>query len=150
MRIRGSRRLGALALTCACALWLHGQEKKDSGQSVRVQVNYTGSGTVDEGHKIYVALWDTPNFIRNEGTPVAVKSTASNSGEVTFSGVAKSPVYVSTAFDPTGKWDAHSAPPAGSSLGMYSKSPGQPEPIALSAGQTAQVQISFDDSVKVK
>jgi hypothetical protein len=27
-----------------------------------VQVSYTGSGKVDESHKIYVALWDNPDF----------------------------------------------------------------------------------------
>ena len=30
-----------------------------SGRTVQVDVNYTGSGTVDASHKIYVALWDS-------------------------------------------------------------------------------------------
>jgi hypothetical protein len=149
MRMRGLRRVAGLALACACALSLHAQDKA-AGPSIRVHVNYTGAGTVDEAHKIYVALWDTPDFLKNEGRPVAVKSTTSKTGEVTFSDVAKTPAYVSVAFDPTGKWAAQSAPPAGSSLGMYSKSPGQPEPIQPAAGETAHVHITFDDSIKAK
>jgi hypothetical protein len=29
-----------------------------------VQVSYTGSGTVNESHKVYVVLWDTPDFVK--------------------------------------------------------------------------------------
>jgi hypothetical protein len=32
------------------------------GSNLVVQLAYTGSGTVDEAHKIYVFLWDSPNF----------------------------------------------------------------------------------------
>jgi hypothetical protein len=124
-------------------------QEKQTGRNIDVQVKYSGSGTVDQNHKIYVALWDNPDFIRNQNPPVAVQSTASKDGTVTFSGVTKWPAYVSAAFDPTGKWDAHSPPPAGSSLGMYSKTPGKPEAIEP-AGQTVTVEINFDDSVKAK
>jgi hypothetical protein len=142
----------------ACAIFglafasagLQQAQEKQSGPTIQVQIRYTGSGTVDEAHKIYVALWDNPDFTHGQGQPVAVESTASKNGMVTFSNVAKLPAYVSAAFDPTGKWDARSAPPAGSSLGMYSKTPGKPEPIEPAAGHTAEVEISFDDSFKVK
>ena len=126
------------------------QQAQESGRSIRVQVKYSGSGTVDPQHKIYVALWDNPDFTHSEAPPVAVKFTTSKDGTVTFSDVAKVPAYVSAAFDPTGKWEAKSAPPAGSSLGMYSKSPGKPEPIEPAAGHSAKVEIDFDDSVKAK
>jgi len=68
-----------------------------------VDVNYTGSGTVDASHKIYIALWDSADF---NAVPTAVKPLESKTGTVTFTDVQKSPVYVSAAFDPTGKWDA--------------------------------------------
>lgn len=150
MRIRGSRTLACLALASAWALSLHAQENKAAGATIQVRLNYTGSGTVDEAHKIYVALWDNPDFTHGQGAPVAVESTASKNGTVTFSNVTKLPAYVSAAFDPTGKWDARSQPPAGSSLGMYSKTPGKPEPIEPAPGHTAEAEINFDDTVKVK
>ena len=38
-----------------------------------VQVSYNGAGTADQSHKIFVALWDTPDFIKDgsQEAPVA-------------------------------------------------------------------------------
>src|SRR5262245_46699368 len=41
-----------------------------SGRTIQVDVIYTGSGTVDAGHKIYVALWRSPNM---DGAPADVQ-----------------------------------------------------------------------------
>jgi hypothetical protein len=121
------------------------------GRTVQVQVRYTGSGKVDDGHKIYVALWDTSDFASPgyNSPPVALQSTNSKDGMVVFSNVQKVPAYVSAAFDPTGEWDAQSNPPAGSSLGMVSKAPPKPDAINVAPGQTAKVTLTFNDSVKV-
>jgi hypothetical protein len=118
----------------------------ENGRKIRVDVTYTGSGTVDASHKIHVALWESADF--SSGPPAAVKSLDSKKGSVTFSDVQKVPAYVTTAYDPTGAWDALSPPPSGSSLGMYSKNPPQPEPIDVAPGRTVAVTISFDDSTK--
>ena len=83
------------------------------------------------------------------GPPAAVLSLDSKRGAVTFSEVQKVPAYVSCAFDPTGKWDAQSPPPSGSSLGMYSKNPPNPAPIDVAPGKTVKVSVTFNDSVKV-
>lgn len=118
------------------------------GSTLRVQIRYTGSGTVDATHKIFVALWNSADF--NSAPPVEVKPLASNSGAVTFSGVKPGTVYVSTAYDPTGKWDGASGPPpTGSSLGMVSKAPPRPDPIAIVSGKPATAALSFDDKTKV-
>src|SRR5690242_19160879 len=87
-----------------------------SGRTIQVDVTYTGSGTVDAAHKIYVALWNSPEL---DSVPVDVQPLASKTGTVTFKNVQTVPAYVSAAYDPTGKWDAQSPPPSGSSLGMY-------------------------------
>lgn len=124
-------------------------------RTIQVEINYTGTGTVDASHKIYVALWDSSDL--STARPVAVQSLDSKNGTVTFSDVQKVPAYVSTAYDPTGAWDAQSPPPSGSSLGLYSKNPPkayskdppQPEPIDVAAGKTVKVRIAFDDSIKV-
>src|SRR5262245_10024634 len=53
--------------------------------TIQVDVSYTGSGTVDAGHKIYVALWDSSDM--SGGPPAEVKSLDSKKGTVTFSSV---------------------------------------------------------------
>ena len=88
-------------------------------RTIQVEINYTGSGTVNASHKIYIALWDSSDF--SGGPPAAVESLDSKKGTVTFSNVQKVPAYVSAAYDPTGAWDAQSPPPSGSSLGMSTR-----------------------------
>ena len=135
--------LGVFALSAVCALAQTSANKR----TIQVDINYTGSGTVDANHKVYVALWDSSDM--SSGPPVAVLSVSSRKGAVTFSDVQRVPAYVSTAFDPAGAWDAQSPPPSGASLGMYGKNPPNPEPIDVAPGKTVTVAITFDDSVKV-
>jgi hypothetical protein len=132
--------VGALLLTTAFAI-------AQAARTVQVGVTYRGSGKVDGNHKIYVALWDSANF--DGGPPAAIQSLDSKAGTVTFNNVQKVPAYVSTAYDPTGKWDAQSSPPSGSSLGMYGSKPPTPEPINVEPGKTAKIKLEFDDSNKV-
>jgi hypothetical protein len=54
------------------------------------------------------------------------------------------------AYDPTGDWKGDRKPPAGTSLGMYSKEPGKPEPIQLEAGKTTKISATLDDSYKAQ
>ena len=131
--------VGALLLATAFAV-------AQSGRTIQVDIIYAGSGTVDATHKIYVALWDSANF---DGPPADIQSLDSKTGTVTFKNVQAAPAYVSTAYDPTGKWDAQSSPPSGSSLGMYGSKPPTPEPINVEPGKTAKVKLTFDDSNKV-
>jgi hypothetical protein len=116
-------------------------------RTIQVEISYMGSGTVNASHKIYVALWDSTDF--SGGPPAAVESLDSKHGTVTFSNVQKVPAYVTSAYDPTGAWDAQSPPPSGCSVGMYSKNPPNPEPIDVAPGKTVKVSITFDDSAKV-
>ena len=141
-----------IVLICGMLLGLLPQAiSQDSTSNIEVHVKYTGAATVDEKHKIFVALWDSADFIRGGAMPVDIQSTGSKTGSVKFNDVKKSPAYVSAVFDPTGGWDAQSGPPPeGSSLGLYSKTPGQPEPIELKPGKTVSVELAFDDSVKMR
>jgi hypothetical protein len=150
MTKRLSITLGLFALLVAGAM----AQTTTGKRTIQVEVNYTGAGTVDASHKIYVALWDSANM--NGAQPVDVQSLDSKKGTVTFSDVQKVPAYVSTAYDPTGAWEAQSPPPSGSSLGLYTKSPlkaytqtPNPEPIDVAAGKTVKVSITFNDSIKV-
>lgn len=125
-------------------------QDSSAGSKLEVHLHYTGSGTVDEKHKIYAVLWDSPDFMQGGGMPVDMQSSSSKDGVVTFNNVQKTPAYVSAVFDPSGEWDAQSAPPEGSSLGLYSKTPGKPEPIDLKAGKTTSIDLPFDDTVKMR
>ena len=115
-------------------------------------MSYTGSGPVDESHKVYVVLWDNPNFVTEEAgaPPIDLKGVSSKSASVQFDDVQTNPVYVSMVYDPSGKWDAASPPPSGSSLGFYAKEPGKPAPVKLDAGKTTKIAATFDDSFKMK
>ena len=143
MSWRLSSIVGLLLLFAAGA----GAQTSAEGRAIQVEINYTGAGTVDARHTIYVALWDSSDL--SGGPPAAVRSLDSKKGTVTFSTVQKVPAFVSAAYDPTGAWDAQSPPPSGSSLGMYSKNPPNPEPIEVAPGQTVKVSITFDDSARV-
>lgn len=126
-------------------------EAGNKGSSLQVRVKYTGAGSVDEAHKIYVSLWDTPDFAKEGSSgmpPFVTMPVTSKSGTAKFQDVQKSPVYVGIAYDPTGKWDAQSEPPAGTSLGLYNKEKGVPAPIQLEPGKTTKVSAMLDDSYK--
>jgi hypothetical protein len=150
------KRLGAAAsmvlLLCAAFNLEYGRAQEGSGlRGLKVKVHYKGSGTVDEKHKILVFLFDSPEFGHSNVMPFAVMSTNSKDGTVTFDDVAKSPAYVGTVYEPSGSYaERQGPPPSGSSLGMYSKTPGQPAPVKVEAGKTASVELTFDDSVKMQ
>jgi hypothetical protein len=117
------------------------------GRTIEVNIVYTGAGKVDANHKIYVALWNSPGM---DGTPADIQSLDSKTGTVVFKNVQTVPAYVTTAYDPTGKWDAQSPPPSGSSLGMYSSKPPTPGPVDVATGKTAKIKLTFNDSQKVQ
>ncbi len=143
---------GLLVLGLLAVAWPRAQSQESkTGRTLEVRVNYSGSGTVDEKHKIYVAVWDSPAFVEASSpvTPLEARPVSSKDGTVVFTGISKSPVYVSAAYDPSGQWEAQSTPPAGSSLGLYHNSEGKPEPVPIEPGKKASIELSFDDSVKV-
>lgn len=130
------------------------QSGEPSDSTLQIQLTYSGSGTIDQDHPILVVLWDSPDFV-NPGSPagkppIAEQRFTSKSGIINFDHVKTSPVYVSCACDPAGNWKGGSEPPAGSSLGLYSKQPGKSSPIGLQQGETTKVSFTFDDSVQVR
>ena len=125
-------------------------QEKSKGKTLKVKLHYTGSGTVDDKHKIIAFLFDSPDFTQGGAMPFAEKDSSSKDGIVTFADVDRSPVYVTSVYDPTGGYDGQSGPPpSGSSLGMYSTEPGQPGAVKLEDGKAAEVELTFDDSFKM-
>jgi hypothetical protein len=59
---------------------------QDRSAKLEVQVSYTGTGAVDESHKVYVVLWDNPNFVTEEAgaPPIDLKGVSLKSASVQF------------------------------------------------------------------
>jgi hypothetical protein len=142
--------LAASLLILASGFQFGKAQDKAATRTLRVKLHYTGSGTVDDKHKIQVFVFDTPDFTQGNAMPTGMKMAASKDETVTFSDIAGSPVYVVAVYDPTGGYDGASGPPpTGSSLGMYSKEPPAPAPINIDAGKTVEIDLPFDDSSKM-
>jgi hypothetical protein len=141
--------LAGVLLARPAALPYAGQEQ---GGTIRVQVHYTGKGAVNQSHRIFVALWNSPAFAEPDpkGKPAAVKDVVSKDGIVSFSHVKESPLYVSCAYDPAGRWDGRAAPPNDVSIGIYGNAALQPQPVHATPGALTNIEITFDDSVKWK
>jgi hypothetical protein len=119
-------------------------------RTLTVKLNYKGAGTVDERHRIFVFVFDSPDFIQGGAFPIAAEAAIAKDGTVSFPSLSTSPVYVATAFDPSGAYDGQSGPPpSGTSMGLYSKTPGKPEPIEIEAGKTVSIDLPFDDTAKM-
>jgi hypothetical protein len=144
--------LAAMVLLGLAGAWQPGkaQEKPAAGRTLKVMLHYSGAGAVDEKHKIFVFVFDSPDFIqREDAMPIANDSGTAKDATLTFSNVAASPVYLVAVYDPAGAYEGMSKPPTGSSLGIFSKTPGQPAPVTIEAGKTTQVDLAFDDTVKM-
>ena len=152
--------LAALVMLCLAGVWQRGQaqdkpaekapEKAPASRSLKVKLNYSGPGTVDEKHRIFLFIFDTPDFIRPENVmPIAFGSGTAKDATVTVSDLSASPVYLIAIYDPTGGYEGMSKPPTGCSLGIYGTTPGEPGAIAIEAGKTAQVDVAFDDTIKM-
>jgi hypothetical protein len=144
--------LGLTILGCAAAQDKapdKAPEKAPATRTLKVKLNYTGTATVDDKHKIFVFVFDSPDFVQGNVMPVGSQQAASKDGAVTFADLATSPVYAIAVFDPTGQYEGMSAPPSGSSMGMYGKVPGTPDPIKIEPGETAEIELAFDDTAKM-
>ena len=100
-----------LLLSAAFALEFASAQEGSPLRGLRVKVHYTGSGTVDDKHKIVVFLFDSPDFGRKAVMAFAVMSTASKDGTVTFNDVTKSPAYIGTVYDPNPGYADRQGPP---------------------------------------
>ncbi|MGA7412285.1 MAG: hypothetical protein WBW33_17540 [Bryobacteraceae bacterium] len=128
-----------------------GQDKPETKtRTLTIKLNYKGAGTVDEKHKIYVFVFDSPDFIQGGAFPIASDAATAKDGTVSFPSLSTSPLYVATAYDPSGSYDGQSGPPpSGSSMGLYSKAAGKPEPIEIEAGKAVTIDVPFDDTAKM-
>jgi hypothetical protein len=114
---------------------------------VSVTVNYTGAGTVDTSHRIWVWLFDNPN-IGPDAMPIDERSIAENGGTATFSTIGPQ-VYIAVAYDLGGGFVGQAPPPSGSPIALYGmKGPNDP-PQPVTPGAKGAVTVTFDDTQRM-
>ena len=139
------RRVGVAAIVVLAAAGLAWAAQ---GATLNVTVDYTGPGDVDAGHAIYLALYDTPD-IAGGALPIGAQIVTENGQTVEFPNVAASPVYLSALFDVNGGWDGVSAVPSGSPAATWQPGQFAPTPIELVAGETVDLEFSFDAAFRM-
>lgn len=142
---------GMLGAVCVAAAATQAKTEEKTARTLTVKVNYTGAGTVDDKHRIFLFVFDSPDFVQGNAMPIGGTSASSKTESVEITGLNASPVYVVASYTPDGSYDGQSGPPpAGSSLGMYSKTPGTPEPVKIEPGKAASIELAFDDNYKMQ
>ena len=140
--------IGTLALIGLTSFVATAQQEKKA--TLKVKLNYTGSGAVNDTHKIHVFLFDSPDFVQGGVMPFASESASGKAETLTFPEVGVPTVYVVAVYDPTGGYDGQSGPPpSGSSMGMYTTEPGKPGPVKMDSGKPVEIELAFDDTAKM-
>ena len=115
--------------------------------SVNVTVKYTGAGTVDDNHRIWVWLFDNPT-IGPDSIPIGEQSISKNGGMATFS-TTTTQVYIAIAYDEKGGFAGQAPPPSGSPVALYGMSGPNGQPQAVTPGAKGTVTVTFDDSQRM-
>jgi hypothetical protein len=149
MSTTGTFLLASVAvLAMAAPAAVTAEQTKADASGVTVTVKYTGKGTVDATHQLWVWLFDTPE-IGAGSIPVAEQSIAKNGGTATFSSVTAKQVYVAVAYDEAGGFGGQAPPPPGSPIALFgSKGPDAP-PQAVVPGPKAALTITLDDAIRM-
>ena len=90
--------------------------------SVSVTVNYTGHGTVDGSHRVWIWLFDSPD-IGPGSIPIAEMSVEKNGAAAIFE-VATERVWIAVAYDEKGVMTGNAPPASGSPIGIYASTTG--------------------------
>ena len=123
------------------------------GSTLKVTVSYEGDGEVSATHPILVGVSDTP-YPASAGSSIRASQTRvikNNDDTVTFENLSWSPVYVTALYLDKGFTFPVQVPrgevPVGT--GDFSEAPmGTYGAIEISDGQTVEVDLQFDDSVR--
>ena len=113
--------------------------------TVKVTVNYTGKGTVDATHRVWVWLFTSPD-IGPGSMPIAEVSLDTNGALATFDGIDAERVWIAAAFDESGTMTGSAPPPSGSPVGLFVGADGAPKSVV--PGESAVV-LAFDDSFRM-
>jgi hypothetical protein len=140
--MRWTRAIVALALVVIASPVIVAQE----AGKLKVTVAYTGAGTVDATHEIFVWVFDTPN-IGPDSVPIASDVATASGAALNFSGLPKE-VYLAAAYDEKGDYDGTSGPPPpGTPIVIYGDM-GVAKAIPT-GGADASVDVKFDATVRM-
>jgi hypothetical protein len=142
--------IAVLALTLAANLLAGQDPPADSATGkLAVSVEYTGKGTVDEDHHIWIWLFDNPDSSTwTDIEPLAVGSLLENSATYKFDNLPQR-VYFAVAFDEKGGYTPGPPPPQGTPIAVYGAEPGGAAAPVTTGGTDAAVKASFDDSQRM-
>ena len=115
-----------------------------AAESLKVTVKYTGKGQVDQDHRIWIWLFDSPD-IGPGSSPIAEGSVDANGGVATFEGLTTGKIWIAAAYDERGGFGGNAPPPPGAPIGIYGTAAGAPAPVK--PGEDAM--LSFDDSIRM-
>ena len=107
-----ARLLRALAMLGVLGIFTSGSARagqEAASGKLSVVLSYTGSGTVDQNHRIWIWLFDTPN-ITIDSQPIATGVVSANRAAYKFVGLPKE-VYIAAAFDEKGSVTAGTSSP---------------------------------------
>jgi hypothetical protein len=136
--------LMALCLTFSTAMAAHPAAGEDG--SVKVTVKYSGKGDVDDSHRLWVWLFDSPN-IGAGSIPIAETSVDKYGGVATFD-VSAPQVWIAAAYDVHGGFAGMAPPPSGSPASAYGIAAGG-APAPVTPGENGAVTFAFDDTFKM-
>jgi hypothetical protein len=153
--------LGALALMRMQS----GAQTPAASGTLKVKLNYTGAGVVDERHKIYVLLFDanpftssslidataqpTPSAARPGVSHILVRQSAAGKGAtLTFEKLSAPEVYAIVFFDKNGSYNGQPDTMSGSPMGVYGELPDKLNAIRIEQGKAVRLVMTFDDSTK--
>jgi hypothetical protein len=114
--------------------------------AVKVTVKYTGKGDVDDSHRLWVWLFDSPN-VGPSSMPIAEMSIDTNGGTASFDGVGAPEVWIAVAYDVQGHFAGMAPPPSGSPVSIYGAATGAPAPVT--PGEKGEVTFEFNDAFKM-
>ena len=114
--------------------------------AVKVTVKYTGKGDVDDSHRLWVWLFDSPN-IGAGSIPIAEMSLDKNGSTATFDAVGAAEVWIAVAYDVNGGFAGMAPPPSGSPVSTYGMAAGAPAPVT--PGEKGAVTFGFTDAFKM-
>ncbi len=138
-----------VALTLSANL-LAGKNQPAQTGNLAISVEYTGKGTVDQDHRIWIWLFDNPDSSTwPDSSPLAVAMLTENGASNKFTGLPKQ-VYFGTAYDEAGGYDGTAGPPpAGTPIMVYGMADGGTAKAVETGGDDAAVKATFDDSVRM-
>jgi hypothetical protein len=138
-----------VALTLSASL-LAGQAGPAQTGKLAISVEYTGKGTVDTEHRLWIWVFDNPDSSTwPDSTPLAVAMLTENGATYKFSGLPKQ-VYFGAAYDEAGGYDGTAGPPpAGTPISVYGMAEGGMAKAVDTGGDDAAVKATFDDSFRM-